>query len=143
MHVIWDADELNDVRTDGGLVFAQRYHKPDGCDRKIYCIGGQFFGVMRVWPARTYEEKLGEPFSLTPELCEIASRCGSAFGIELYGLDVILCDGRPFVVDMSAFPGFKGVPEADLRLADYIYATAQRIRSGEPFLPAPNSEVAA
>jgi ribosomal protein S6--L-glutamate ligase len=133
--VVWDADELDGLAVGEGPVFAQRYHEPQGRDRKIYAIGGQIFGVKRVWPARTYEEKIGEPFTVSPELHDIALRCGEAFGIELYGLDIILSDGRPIVVDVSSFPGFKGVPQAALRLSDYIYAVAQRVSAGEPLLP--------
>jgi ribosomal protein S6--L-glutamate ligase len=131
VHVLWDADELDAVPADRGPVFAQRYHEPDGRDRKIYVIGGQVFGVKRVWPVRSFEDKLGEPFTITPELRDIALRCGAAFGLELYGLDVIISDGRPYVVDVSSFPGFKGVPDAALRLADYIFTAAQRALAGE------------
>lgn len=126
VHVVWDADELHDVATSDGPVFAQRYHEPAGRDRKLYCIGGHLFGVKRVWPVRSYEDKLGEPFTVSPELREIALRCGAAFGIELFGLDIILSEGRPYVVDINPFPGFKGVPDAALRLADYIYDAARR-----------------
>jgi ribosomal protein S6--L-glutamate ligase len=132
VHVVWDADELDCVPGDHGPVFAQRYHEPDGRDRKIYVIGGQVFGVKRVWPVRSFEDKLGEPFTITPELRDIALRCGAAFGLELYGLDIIINDGRPYVVDISSFPGFKGVPDAALRLADYIFTAAQRVLAGEP-----------
>jgi ribosomal protein S6--L-glutamate ligase len=135
VHVVWDPDQLDDI-AHSGVVFAQRYHKPEGRDRKIYVIGGQVFGVKRVWPARTWEEKLGEPFDITEELREIALACGGAFGIELYGLDIIVSDGHPYVVDISSFPGFKGVPDASLRLADYIYAAAERVLRGEPAVPA-------
>ncbi len=132
VHVIWDADELDDVSTSEGPVFAQRYHKPEGEDHKIYVIGGQMFGVRRIFPAKTYEEKVGEPFSISPELREIGLRCGRAFGVELFGFDVIMSQGRPYVVDIQSFPGFKGVPDAALRLADYIYSVGQRAMNGEP-----------
>jgi glutathione synthase/RimK-type ligase-like ATP-grasp enzyme len=69
------------------------------------------------------------------ELRAIALACGRAFGIELYGLDIIISDGRPYVVDISSFPGFKGVPDAGLRLADYIYAATERVLNGEPAVP--------
>jgi ribosomal protein S6--L-glutamate ligase len=141
VHTVWDTDALDNMPTHQGPVFAQRYHEPQGRDRKIYCIGGQIFGVKRVWPARTYEEKLGEPFTITPEIREIALRCGQAFGIDLYGLDVIISNGRPYVVDASSFPGFKGVPDAALRLADYIYTTGQRVLRGETLLPSVAEEI--
>jgi len=141
VRVVWDADELDDIPADEGPVFMQRYHKPEGVDRKIYCIGGQLFGVLRVWPAQTYEEKVGQPFTITPELRDIALRCGRALGVELYGLDVIISEGKPYVVDIQSFPGFKGVPDADLRVADYIYAAAQRALCGQPLLPVVTHEV--
>jgi hypothetical protein len=40
------------------------------------------------------------------------------------------------VVDISSFPGFKGVPDASLRLADYIYSAAERALRGEPAVSA-------
>jgi ribosomal protein S6--L-glutamate ligase len=135
LHVVWDSDQLDDLAPNRGVIFAQRYRKPDGRDRKIYVIGGQVFGVKRIWPARTYEEKLGEPFTITNELQRIALACGRALGIQMYGLDVIFSDDKPYVVDISSFPGFKGVPDAGLRLADYIYAAAQRVLDGEPAIP--------
>src|SRR3989449_10140344 len=104
---------------------------------------GQIFGVKRVWPARTYEQNLGEPFTITPELHNISLRCGRAFGIDLYGLDIIENNGKPYVVDVSSFPGFKGVPDAALRLADYIYSAGQRVLNGEPLLPSQEKEVEA
>lgn len=135
--IVWDADELDDAITGEGPLLAQRYHKPDGpdgADRKIYCIGGQLFGILRKLPAYTFREKCGEPFTITAELRDIALRCADAFGVELFGLDLIFSDGAPYVVDIHSFPGFKGVPDAALRLADYVYATAERVLAGEPVL---------
>lgn len=117
-------------------LLAQRYHAPDGRDRKIYSIGSRVFGVKKIFPARTEVEKHGEPFSPTPELHEITIRCGQAFGIDLYGVDIIESDGKPYVVDMCSMPGFKGVPDAALHLASYFYAyaAAERATRGEPRL---------
>jgi ribosomal protein S6--L-glutamate ligase len=80
VEVIRGVEELNKASTGEAIVFAQRYHEPDGLDHKIYCIGKQVFGVKRVWPARTYEEKLGEPFAVTPQMRELTlqSPCSAA-----------------------------------------------------------------
>jgi ribosomal protein S6--L-glutamate ligase len=99
---------------------AMRYHAPDGPDHKLYRIGDEVFGVQRPFPARSYEDKLGRPFAVSPELRELVLRCGEVFGISLYGVDVVFSAGRPWVVDMSSFPGFKGVPDAGARLAGYL-----------------------
>jgi ribosomal protein S6--L-glutamate ligase len=122
--VVRTADDLAAVPADGDLLFAQEYCAPDGRDLKIYAIGGEYFGVRRVFPARTYEDKLGEPFEVSSELRGLAESAGRAFGVDLFGLDVVMSDGRPVVVDVNTFPGFKGVPDAGARLADYIYGKA-------------------
>ncbi len=120
VRIIRTDEELSQVTSDEGLVFAQRFHQPDGRDLKLYVIGEQVFGVRRVWPPKTLEDKLGEPFDVAAEMREIALRCGRAFGVGLYGVDLITSDGEPYVVDLNTFPGFKGVTNAAGLLAEYI-----------------------
>ncbi|MGQ0467075.1 MAG: hypothetical protein ACT4QG_17380 [Sporichthyaceae bacterium] len=91
---------------------------------KLYCIGGQLFGVRREAAPLTVEQKHGQPFTVDSELRSIALGVGRAIGADLYGVDVVIDAGRPAVVRVNPFPGFKGVPQAALRVADYIYATA-------------------
>ena len=45
---------------------------------------------------------------------------GGGYGVGLYGVDVITSSGKPFVVDINTFPGFKGVPNAAELLANFI-----------------------
>ncbi|PYO78799.1 MAG: hypothetical protein DMD67_04275 [Gemmatimonadetes bacterium] len=118
-------------------ILAQRYHPPQGRDLKIYVIGERLFGVRKVFPARTEAEKYGEPFTPTAEQADIALRCGRAFGIDLYGVDLIESDGQTYVVDMSSIPGFKGVPDAPLHLASYFRAAAERAANGRPVFEPP------
>jgi len=133
VRVIWTANDLAALPrpVNKEPVLAQRYLPPQGRDRKIYSIGRRLFGVKKVFPAVTEEEKHGEPFTPSPELCEIAARCGLAFGIDLYGVDIIESAGQPYVVDMSSIPGFKGVPDAPLHLATYFHEMAQRAAEGD------------
>jgi ribosomal protein S6--L-glutamate ligase len=131
VRIIRKPAELAEVNCGREPVFAQRYHPNDGRDRKIYAIGGRLFGVKKVFPRRTEEEKHGEPFALSPELREIAERCGRAFGIDLFGVDIIESEGVPYVVDMCSIPGFKGVPDAPRLLAQYFYTAAEQAARGE------------
>ncbi len=120
VQIVKTEDELATVAGEDGVIFAQRYHQPDGRDHKLYVIGDQVFGVRRVWPPRTLEDKLGEPFEVPTEMREIALDCGRAFGVGLYGVDLITSGGKPYIVDINTFPGFKGVPNAAKLLAEYI-----------------------
>lgn len=131
--VLWDPSSILDLVVDGPFL-VQRYQKPDGPDHKIFNIGGQLFGIKRIWPIRKYEDKLGEPFTVTPELRDIALRCGQAFGIDLYGIDVIMSEGIPYVVDINKFGSYMGIPNAPQLLSNYIYSYGQRVMKGEPVL---------
>jgi len=47
----------------------------------------------------------------------------------------VASDGRAYVVNMSSLPGFKGVPDGARRVAEYVYAAAERVAAGAPLLP--------
>jgi ribosomal protein S6--L-glutamate ligase len=130
IHIVRKPQELDGLKLDG-LMLAQRYQVPDGPDYKIYCIGGRLFGIRRIWPIQKYEDKLGQPFVLSAELRDIALRCGAVFGIDLYGLDTVVSDGRPYVVDVQKFGSYMGVPNAPRVLADYIFAAGTRALRGD------------
>jgi ribosomal protein S6--L-glutamate ligase len=132
VRVVRDASELGPgaVAGEEALFFAQRFHAPDEADLKLYVAQGRTFGVKRVWPPVTYEDKLGQSFEVAPELAALARRCGEALGVDLFGVDVVMSRGEPWVVDMQAFPGFKGVPDAALLLADAIEEAARRAVGG-------------
>ena len=132
IRVVRSVAELAAVPAGKDPVFAQRYHPPQGRDRKMYVIGGRVFGVKKVFPARTDAEKHGEPFTPTAELREIVVRCGQAFGIDLYSIDIIESKGKPYVVDMCSIPGCRGVPDGPSHLASYLYAAAERAARGQP-----------
>lgn len=138
VRLIQQPEDFDDLPEDD-LLLVQRYHAPDGpggLDHKLFRIGDRIFGIRRVWPIRTYEDKLGTPFEPSTELQEIARRCGEAFGIDLYGLDIIMSDGKPYVVDLNKFGSYMGVPDGPQLLADYIYAAGERAMRGELAVPA-------
>jgi ribosomal protein S6--L-glutamate ligase len=143
VQIVRTSADLSDLdlgrRAGRDPVFAQRYHEPQGGrDRKLYVIGDRCFGVMKVFPRRSAEEKQGEPFAVSHELRDIALRCGRAFGVELYGVDIIESAGTPYVVDVGTTPGYKGVPDAPRLVAEYLYAAAERARP----VPAPAAALA-
>jgi len=130
VRVVKSVAELAAVPARRDPMFAQRYHAPQGRDRKIYVVGKRLFGVKKVFPARTEEDRRGEPFTPSPELREIARRCGQAFGIDFYSVDIIESEGKSYVVDMSSIPGCGGVPDAPQHLASYLIAAAERAAQG-------------
>lgn len=97
----------------------------DGLDRKLYVVGSAVHGVLRTWPPRTLVDKRGTAFDPTPHQGALARRAAAALGLTLAGVDVIQSPRGPVVVDINAFPGFKGVPHAAARIAEHLVACAR------------------
>lgn len=101
----------------------------DGVDRKLYVVDDHVTGVLRRWPPHSLADKRGQHFEPGPELADLAHRAGRALGLEVFGVDVVVTpDGTPLVVDVNAFPGFKGVPGADRLLAGHLLRRARDAR---------------
>ena len=124
IEIATDADALPDKAAYPDFVFAQTYLANARKDLKIFVIGEKVFGVRKKFAADSFLNT-GVPDCLSEELEALARRCGQAFGLELYGVDVVEDQGGFYVVDVNYFPGYRGVPEASWRLADHIMRAAR------------------
>jgi ribosomal protein S6--L-glutamate ligase len=102
-------------------VFAQREVPSAGRDLKVYVVGDQMWAITRPFPARTLADKLGAPARVPPGIREAAVACGRALGLELYGVDFLVAGDEFFAVDVNAFPGYKGVPDAPRAVAEHLH----------------------
>jgi ribosomal protein S6--L-glutamate ligase len=110
---------------DPDLVFAQTYLRGACTDLKVFGVGAEVWGVRKRFVAGQSFAAAGEAVTLAPAVEALARQTARAFGLELYGLDVAEGpDGAAWVVDVNAFPGYRGVPDAARRLADLLLAEA-------------------
>jgi ribosomal protein S6--L-glutamate ligase len=105
-------------------LFAQEEAPSEGSDLKVYVAGGRAWAIAKPWPVRTVEDKLGRPAFLPPAIEAVALACGRALGLEIYGVDFLVCSDGFVVVDVNALPGFRGPAEGPACIADYIYTRA-------------------
>lgn len=96
-----------------------------GHDRKVYVVGTHMAGVLRPWPPMTLADKNGTAFVPSAEERQVAWAAGAALGLEIFGVDLLLGHDGPVVVDVNAFPGFKGVPGAARWLERHLAASAR------------------
>ena len=97
-----------------------------GADLKVYVVGDQVV-AMRKRFAGTGRRGVCLPCAVTPEVRDIALRCGRAFGLGLYRVDIIESPGGPVVVDLDCAPGYRGVADIAPLIARYIEEFACRI----------------
>jgi len=109
---IWpvDAGGLGELRTrlpDGPyLVMEQIEHLGD--DLKVYAAGDWLTAIERPFPARSFAEKLGRAAAVPPEVAEATRRAGALLGLTCFGVDFVQGSDGWVMVDVNAFPGYKG-----------------------------------
>jgi len=127
VRVVRDGRELAALPPPQGPVLIQEYVEGRGDDLKVYVAGDDVFAVRKPFSPSSFIVP-GRPVPVTPAVRELALRCGQVFGLGLYGVDIVEDADGPWVVDVNTFPGYKGVPGAASRIADFIadYAEGRR-----------------
>lgn len=97
-------------------VILQEFSAGDGWDIKLWVIDQQIFAARRRTPLEPGASKEDFPLA-TDDLPEdwksITLEIGKTFNLRLYGVDLLMTDSGPVIVDVNSFPGFRGVQGAD------------------------------
>jgi ribosomal protein S6--L-glutamate ligase len=113
---IWPVDagglpELRSRLPSGPYLVMDRVdHRGD--DLKVYAAGDWLTAIRRPFPARTLAAKLGSPAELPPEVAEATRRAGALLGLTCFGVDFVAGPDGWVMVDVNAFPGYKGASGA-------------------------------
>ena len=110
-------------------VVAQEFAANDGFDIKVWVIGADLSAARRRSALESTDkssDELLDPAELPEEWTRTARDAGAALGLQLYGVDLLITGGRPLVVDVNPFPGFRGAghpAESLLRFLSTLTAT--------------------
>ena len=96
-----------------------------GHDLKVFVAGTWMAAIERPFPAHTLEQKRGRAVALPAAVREATARAGRLLGLSAYGCDWVFGEGGWSLVDVNAFPGFKGADGAGVALADTIMGVAR------------------
>ena len=132
--IVTHPDQLAALEWPGVMVLAQPFLDVGGIDLKVYVIDGSVWATNRPSPLLP----AGSAPSATPpatvevtgELRDLALACGEAFGLRLFGIDVLQTATGPIVVDVNDFPNYTGVEEAAGIIGELL-----RSEAGERLLP--------
>lgn len=97
---------------DDGTRLVQQRVGGDDADVKVYVAGDVCFAGRKPFSLESYAEDRIEPFPLDPGLAKLVLEAGGALGLRCFGVDLRFEDGRPAIVDVNPFPGYRGFPAA-------------------------------
>ncbi|AYV26407.1 RimK family alpha-L-glutamate ligase [Streptomyces avidinii] len=118
-------EQLLPLLVDEGLLVAQPYVPNSGTDLKVYAVGGELFATERCSPLHLDPSVRERQVPLSVEVAAIAAQVGAVYGLDLYGVDVLLGPEGPVVVDVNDFPSFRQVPDAAARVARAVLELAR------------------
>ncbi|MFJ3922032.1 RimK family alpha-L-glutamate ligase [Streptomyces sp. NPDC090022] len=108
-----------------GMLIAQPYVPNSGVDIKVYCVGGELYATERRSPLHPQRPARERRVPVPAEVAAIAAEVGEVYGLDLYGVDVLLGPDGPVVVDVNDFPSFRQVPDAAARVARAVLDLAR------------------
>ena len=92
-------------------VIAQEFIDNDGFDIKCWVIGGELSAARRPGALEVLDKVSDvalDPDQIPDEWSRVALGAGAALGLNLFGVDLLITEQGPVVIDVNAFPGFRG-----------------------------------
>lgn len=119
------------------MICLQKFLPNPGEDIRVFIAGGEIVGAMKrkaaahEWRSNIHMGGHGIPHKPTQVEAETAVKAAQAVGVEIAGVDLISVENEPYVIEVNASPGFRGllaatgVNAAD-RIAAYAVSKAKR-----------------
>lgn len=133
--VVHDAADLDAVANTDGLLLAQQWVDTGGWDVKLSVCGERVWAVRRRSPlsAGQASTDAADAMDVTPEHLWIARACRDTFGLPLCGVDLVMSERGPLIVDVNDFPNYTGVAEAPSAVGTLLAERLARVAG--PLLP--------
>jgi len=113
-------------------VYIQEFIECDGIERKIYVIGDKVFGIKRENPIykflREQPEHIDvsllerENFEVSEDIEKLSKILSTELNLKIFGFDLVkpLNSDNFYLIDLNDFPSFKGIPNIENILNDFI-----------------------
>jgi len=137
------ASIVDTLKFFGEVVCLQEYIPNPGVDIRALVVGDRVVGSMKrvaahnEWRANIHLGAKGVAIELSDHAKDVAVRASKAVGLEISGVDMIFRGDTPYVLEVNASPGFRGLLDATgVNAADAIVEYAvEKVKAGEPKRP--------
>jgi ribosomal protein S6--L-glutamate ligase len=118
------------------MICLQKFLPNPGEDIRVFLVGGQVVAAMKrkaapnEWRSNIHMGGIGIAHKPTAQETETAIKAAQAVGVEIAGVDLIAVDHQPYVIEVNASPGFRGLlsatgTNAAGSIADYAISKAK------------------
>jgi ribosomal protein S6--L-glutamate ligase len=100
------------------MICLQKYMPNPGEDIRVFVTGGEVVAAMKrraaahEWRSNIHIGGQGIAHKVTNEESEISIKAAEAVGVEIAGVDLISVEDKPYVIEVNASPGFRGLLQA-------------------------------
>jgi len=119
------------------MICLQKFLPNPGEDIRVFLVDGQVVAAMKrqaapnEWRSNIHMGGRGIPHKPTPEEAEASIRSAEAVGVEIAGVDIITVENQPYVIEVNASPGFRGLLlatgiNAAASITEYAVSKAKR-----------------
>jgi ribosomal protein S6--L-glutamate ligase len=119
------------------MICLQKYLPNPGEDIRVFIVGSEVVAAMKrkaapnEWRSNIHIGGRGEAHKLSKAEGETAIKAAEAVGVEIAGVDLILVENDPYVIEVNASPGFQGLLKATginaaESIAEYALAKAKK-----------------
>jgi ribosomal protein S6--L-glutamate ligase len=97
------------------MICLQKFIPNPGEDIRVFVIDGKIVGAMKrkaaphEWRSNIHIGGRGIPHKLSKAEAETSVKAAEAVGVEIAGVDLISVDEDPYVIEVNASPGFRGL----------------------------------
>jgi ribosomal protein S6--L-glutamate ligase len=97
------------------MICLQKYLPNPGEDIRVFIVGGEIVAAMKrraaahEWRSNIHIGGQGIEHKLTVEERESSIKAAEAVGVEVAGVDLISVEDTPYVIEVNASPGFRGL----------------------------------
>jgi ribosomal protein S6--L-glutamate ligase len=127
-------DTLSDLDQ---IICLQKFLPNPGEDIRVFVVGSEIIGAMKrkaaphEWRSNIHIGGHGIAHQPTPAETETAIKAAEAVGVEIAGVDLISVGNEPYVIEVNASPGFRGLlgatgKNAAESIAGYAITKAKR-----------------
>jgi len=122
---------IEEYRAENPIMYIQKTIPLGDLDLGIAFLGGEYLTTYArcktngAWNTTTASGGKYRPYEPSPEIIELARRAQARFNLDFTCVDVAITDDGPYIFEVSAFGGFRGIQETSdidpaARYVDYV-----------------------